>query len=181
MNRIKSTTVLAVCHEGILALGADGQATLGTTIVKSNVNKLRKLRDGTLLVGFAGSVPGAFALMEALETKMSAEVLNLENTVLALAKDCRTDPLLRNIEATMIVADKDDIFVVSGFGDVMRPSNGIVAVGSGQAYAHAAATALKKFAPQLSARDMVEASLQIAADTCIYTNSNFVVLTLPEE
>ena len=173
-----STTVLAVMHNGETAMGADGQATLGNTIVKSTVNKLRVLHDGKILAGFAGSTADAFTLIERFEEKLKAYSGNMKRSAIELAKDWRMDRYLRRLEAMLIVADNEEILTVSGNGDVLAPDNGITSIGSGSMYALSAATALKKHAPQLSAEQIVEESMRIAADICIYTNHNLTVKSL---
>lgn len=176
---IKATTVIAVRHKGELAIGADGQATRGDAVVKSTVKKLRRLGEGNILAGFAGSTADAFTLLERFESQLSAHVGNMYHAALKLAKDWRTDRYLRKLEAIMIVADSQQLLTISGTGDVMRPDYDIAAIGSGGMYAHAAAIALKRHKSQLSAKAIVEESLKIAADICIYTNHNLIIETLP--
>ena len=178
MTKIRSTTVCAVLHKGRIAIGADGQATMGNTVAKSNVKKIRRLQSGKVIVGFAGSTADAFALMERFEEKLNAYGGNFKRGAIELAKDWRTDRFLRKLEAMMIAASKDEILVISGTGDVLEPDNQIAAIGSGSMYAQAAATALKKHAANLTAEEMVKESLNIAADICIYTNHNLVIETL---
>lgn len=173
--KIKSTTVCAIKHNGQVAIGADGQATLGNTVAKSNVKKIRKLQDGKIVTGFAGSTADAFTLLERMDEKLNSYGGNMKRAAIELAKDWRMDRYLRRLEAMLIVADKDEILVVSGTGDVLEPDNDIAVIGSGSMYAQSAALALKKHASQLSAEDMVRESLNIAADICIYTNHNLVV------
>lgn len=175
MPKIKSTTVLAIAHKGEVAIGADGQATMGNTVAKSNVRKIRKMNEGRIVTGFAGSTADAFTLIERFDEKLSKYPGNMKRAAIELAKDWRTDRYLRRLEAMMIVADKDDILIISGTGDVLEPDNGIAAIGSGSMYAQAAAIALKKHGENLSAEEMVRESLHIAADICIYTNHNLVV------
>jgi ATP-dependent HslUV protease, peptidase subunit HslV len=175
MENIHATTVLGVVHNGTVALGADGQATMGNTVAKSNVKKIRQLQGGKILVGFAGSTADAFSLLEKFEEKLNAYGGNMKRAAIELAKDWRTDRYLRKLEAMMITASKDEILVISGTGDVLEPENGIAAIGSGGNYALSAAVALKKHAPQLSATEMVSEGLHIAADLCIYTNHNLIV------
>ncbi len=175
MEKIHATTVVAVLHDGQVAIGADGQATMGNTVAKSNVRKIRKLLDGKVLAGFAGSTADAFALLERFEEKLNAYGGNFKRAAIELAKDWRTDRFLRRLEAMLIAATKDEILIISGTGDVLEPDNGIAAIGSGSMYAQAAAIALKKHAPQLTAEQMVSESLHIAADICIYTNHNLVI------
>lgn len=178
MIKIRSTTVLAVLHKGEMAIGADGQATMGNTVAKSNVKKIRKLADGRIVVGFAGSTADAFTLLERFEEKLSAYGNNMKRSAIELAKDWRTDRYLRRLESMIIAADKEELLVISGTGDVLEPDNHIAAIGSGSMYAQSAATALKKHAPHLSAEEIVKESLHIAADICIYTNHNIIVETI---
>jgi ATP-dependent HslUV protease subunit HslV len=178
MQKIHATTVIGILHNGEIALGADGQATMGNTIAKSNVRKVRSLMNGKVLAGFAGSTADAFTLIERFEEKLNAYGGNLKRAAIELAKDWRTDRYLRKLEAMLIVASKDDLLVISGNGDVLEPDNQIAAIGSGSMYAQSAAIALKKHASQLTAEEMVRESLHIAADICIYTNHNLVVETI---
>lgn len=175
MNRTRSTTILAVMHNNQVAIGGDGQATMGNTIAKSNVRKIRKLQDGKVLTGFAGSTADAFTLLDRFEEKLNAYGGNMKRAAIELAKDWRTDRYLRRLEAMMIAVSKDEILVISGTGDVLEPDHQVAAIGSGAMYAQSAALALKKHAPQLSAEDMVRESLNIAADICIYTNHNLII------
>ncbi len=175
--KIRSTTVLGVIHNGQIALGADGQATMGATIAKNNVKKVRKL-DGDILVGFAGSTSDAFTLTERLEEKLNMYRSNLRRAAIELAKDWRTDRYLRKLEAMLIVMNKEEGLIISGSGDVLSPESGIMAIGSGSMFAQSAALALKKHAPQLSAKEIVEEGLKIAAEICIYTNDNFTIMEL---
>ncbi len=181
MESIKSTTVIGVVHNGKVSLGADGQATMGNTVAKSNVKKVRKLMDGKILAGFAGSTADAFTLIERFEEKLNAYAGNMKRAAIELAKDWRTDRYLRKLEAMMIVANKDEILTISGNGDVLEPENGIASIGSGSNFALSAGLALKKHAPHLSAEQMVRESLTIAADICIYTNHNFVIEVIEEK
>ncbi len=172
MSKMRSTTVIAVRHKGQVAIGADGQATMGNTIAKSNVNKIRKLQDGAIITGFAGSTADSFTLLERFDEKLSAYSGNMKRAAIELAKDWRMDRYLRRLEAMLIVANKEEILILSGTGDVLEPDNGIAAIGSGSMYAQAAALAMKKHADKLSAEELVRESLNIAADICIYTNHN---------
>ncbi|MBC8153428.1 MAG: ATP-dependent protease subunit HslV [Bacteroidetes bacterium] len=172
---IHATTVVGVRHNGQISLGADGQATMGNTVAKSNVRKVRTLLGGKVLAGFAGSTADAFTLIERFEEKLNAYGGNLKRAAIELAKDWRTDRYLRKLEAMLIVADKTDMLVISGTGDVLEPDNDVAAIGSGSMYAQSAALALKKHAPHLTAEEMVRESLHIAADICIYTNHNLTV------
>lgn len=175
MEKIRSTTVVAVKHNGKVAIAADGQATLGNTVAKSNVKKIRKLADGKIVTGFAGSTADAFTLLERFDEKLKAYSGNMKRAAIELAKDWRTDRYLRKLEAMMIVASKDEILIISGTGDVIDPDNDIATIGSGSMYAQAAALAMKKHASHMSAKEIVEESLHIAADICIYTNHNIVL------
>src|SRR5690242_17718429 len=175
MKSIHSTTILAVHHNGQLAIGGDGQATMGNTIAKSNVRKIRKLQDGKILTGFAGSTADAFTLLDRFETKLSSYGGNLKRAAIELAKDWRSDRYLRKLEAMLIAASAEEILVLSGTGDVLEPDHQVAAIGSGAMYAQSAALALKKHAPQLTAEEIVRESLTIAADICIYTNHNLVI------
>ncbi|MEM9985698.1 MAG: ATP-dependent protease subunit HslV [Bacteroidota bacterium] len=174
---IHATTVLGIMHEGKVALGADGQATTGNTVAKSNVKKVRLIGDGNIMVGFAGSTSDAFTLVERFEEKLNVHRSNLTRAAVELAKDWRTDRFLRRLEALLIVMSKEEGLLISGDGNVIAPENGVLAIGSGGEYARSAALALKKHATHLSAEEMVREGLGIAADICIYTNHNFEVLT----
>ena len=169
MQKIHATTVLAIVHNGEVAIGADGQATMGNTVAKSNVRKIRKLSDGKILAGFAGSTADAFTLIERFDEKLNAYGKNMKRAAIELAKDWRTDRYLRKLEAMLITASKDEVLVISGTGDVLEPDNDIASIGSGSMYAQSAAAALKKHAPNMTAEEMVRESLHIAADICIYT------------
>ncbi|MBD0404813.1 MULTISPECIES: ATP-dependent protease subunit HslV [unclassified Flammeovirga] len=175
MEKFRSTTVLAIKKDGEVALGADGQATFGNTVAKSNVKKVRTLMGGKIVCGFAGSTADAFTLMERFEEKLNAFNGNMKRAAIDLAKDWRMDRYLRKLEAMMIVADINDVLIISGTGDVIEPDHDIAAIGSGSMYAQSAALALKKHASDMSAEDMVREGLSIAADICIYTNHNFVI------
>lgn len=175
MVKIRSTTVIAVLHNGQVAIAADGQATMGNTVAKSNVKKVRKLQGGKILTGFAGSTADAFTLLERFEEKLNSYGGNMKRAAIELAKDWRTDRYLRKLEAMIITANANELLVISGTGDVLEPDNDIASIGSGSMYAQSAATALKKHAPQMTAEDIVRESLNIAADICIYTNHNIVL------
>ncbi len=175
MEKIRSTTVVAIKHDGKVSIGADGQATLGNTVAKNNVKKIRKLMDGQIVTGFAGSTADAFALLERFEEKLSTYSGNMKRSAIELAKDWRTDRYLRKLEAMMIATDGKEILIISGTGDVLEPDNDIAAIGSGSMYAQASAQALKKHAPHLTAKEMVKESLTVAADICIYTNHNHII------
>ncbi len=173
--KIRSTTVIAIKHNGEVAIGADGQATMGNTVAKSHVKKIRKLQDGKVVTGFAGSTADAFTLLERFDEKLNAYGQNMKRAAIELAKDWRMDRYLRKLEAMLIVSNKDEILVLSGTGDVLEPDNDIAAIGSGSMYAQSAAAALKKHAKDMTAEEMVRESLTIAADICIYTNHNLMV------
>ena len=175
MTKIRSTTVLAIVHNGEVAIGADGQATMGDYVAKSNVRKIRKLQEGKIITGFAGSTADAFTLLERFDEKLNSYGGNMKRAAIELAKDWRTDRYLRKLEAMLITADKDELLVVSGTGDVLEPDNQIAAIGSGAMYAQSAALALKKHASEMSAEEIVRESLNIAADICIYTNHNLII------
>lgn len=175
MTPIHATTILAVHHNGGVAIGGDGQATLGTTIAKSNVRKIRKLQDGKILVGFAGSTADAFTLLDRFDEKLNAYSGNMKRAAIELAKDWRMDRVLRRLEAMLITVSKDELLILSGTGDVIEPDHQVAAIGSGAMYAQSAALALKKHAPHLSAEEIVRESLTIAADICIYTNHNLII------
>jgi ATP-dependent HslUV protease subunit HslV len=168
-----ATTILAVRRDGRIALGGDGQVTLGNTVMKSNARKIRRLYDGKVLAGFAGGTADAFTLFERFEGKLE-KFGNLTRAAIELAKDWRSDRYLRRLEALLLVGDPQTLFVISGNGDVIEPEFPLVAIGSGGPYAQAAARALHE-STSLSAREIAERSLLIAADICIYTNRNIVI------
>ena len=179
IRQFHSTTVLGVRHNGKVALGSDGQATMGNTVVKHNARKVRALHDGKLLAGFAGATADAFTLFERFEDKLKQYGGNVTRSAVELAKDWRTDRYLRRLEALLAVASKEQLLLISGTGDVIEPDDDVVAIGSGGPYALAAARALIGFgSPDLEARQIVENSLNIAADICIYTNRNLTILEL---
>jgi ATP-dependent HslUV protease subunit HslV len=167
-----STTVLVVRCGGKLVMGSDGQVTMGQTVVKSTARKLRRLADGKIVAGFAGSAADGLTLFEKLEAKLKDAGGNLMRAAVELAKDWRTDRILRRLEALLLVADREHILMLSGTGDIIEPDADAAAVGSGGNFALAAARALLA-ETQLSARDIVERSLRIASDICVYTNANF--------
>lgn len=178
MIEIHGTTVCGVIHKGKVALGADGQATMGNTVVKATVTKVRKLHEGQILAGFAGSTADAFTLFERFEEKLSQYNGSLQRAAVELAKDWRKDRFLRKLEALLAVMDKDKALLLSGSGDVIEPDDQVLSIGSGGSFALAAARALKANAPELEAREIVEKSLHIAGDICIYTNHNLSLLEL---
>jgi len=171
---IEATTILAVRHQDRTVLAGDGQVTLGSTVLKQNARKIRRLYNETILAGFAGSAADSFALFSRFESKLEQFRGNLERASVELARDWRTDRLLRRLEAMLIVADRKSTFVLSGTGDLIEPDDGIVAVGSGGSYAMASARALVRHS-SLNARQIAEESLRIAADICIYTNANLTI------
>jgi ATP-dependent HslUV protease subunit HslV len=168
MSTIHGTTILCVRRDGRVALGGDGQVTLGDKVMKGNARKVRRLKGGNVLAGFAGGAADAFALFEYFESKLEKHG-NLQRAAIELAKDWRTDRLLRRLEALLCVADSKQSLLISGTGDVIEPDNQILAIGSGGAYAQAAALALLENT-SLDARSIVEKALAIAGDICIYTN-----------
>ena len=178
MPRLRSTTILGVRARGGVALGGDGQVTLGTTVMKAGARKVRSLRGGTVLAGFAGAAADGFTLFERIEKKLDEHSGRLPRAAVELAKDWRSDRVLRRLDALMIVMDAEHGFVISGNGDVIEPDDGIMAVGSGGAYALAAARALVQHTA-LAAENIVQAALDVAATICIYTNRETTVLTLP--
>ena len=173
-SAIRSTTVLLVQRDGRVAMAGDGQVTLGETVIKGNAKKIRRLMNGSILVGFAGATADAFSLLSRFETKLEQFQGQLERAAIELSKDWRTDKYLRHLEALIIVADKTNAFLISGKGDVISSDEGLLSVGSGSMYALSAARALLKHTA-LSAPEIAEESLRIAADICIYTNSEIVV------
>jgi ATP-dependent HslUV protease subunit HslV len=173
MTELHGTTILSVRRNGVVAVGGDGQVSLGNTVMKSNARKVRQLYDGKVLAGFAGGTADAFTLFERFEAKLQ-QYGNLTRAAIELAKDWRTDRSLRRLEALLCVADTKNSFIVSGNGDVIEPEDDIMAIGSGGAYAQAAARALAQNT-KLDARTIVEKALEIAADICIYTNRNITI------
>ena len=171
---IHATTILAVRHQGRTVLGGDGQVTLGNAVLKHGARKIRRLYGDKILAGFAGSAADSFALFSRFESKLEQYRGNVERAAVELARDWRTDRLLRRLEAMLVVADREHTFVLSGTGDLIEPDDGVVAVGSGGAYAMAAARALVRHSP-LTARQIAEESMRIAADICIYTNPNLTI------
>jgi ATP-dependent HslUV protease, peptidase subunit HslV len=172
---IYATTILAVRRDGQVALGGDGQVTVGETIMKSNAQKVRALGGGKLLAGFAGAAADAFTLFEKFEEKLERYPGNVPRAAVELAKDWRSDRVLRRLEALLVVADRDHGFVISGTGDLIEPDDGILAIGSGGSYALAAARALKE-STALPPADIVRKSLEIAGQICIYSNNHITVL-----
>ncbi len=169
-----STTILAVRHNQRAVLAGDGQVTLGDTIVKQSARKIRRLYNDRILAGFAGSAADSFALFSRFEAKLEQYRGNIERSAVELAKDWRTDRILRRLEAMLIVMDANSTFLLSGNGDLIEPDDGIVGIGSGGAYAAAAARALVKHTT-LDARTIAESAMAVAAGICIYTNTNLTI------
>lgn len=174
---IRGTTILAVRKDGQVAIGGDGQVTLGATAVKHDTNKIRRLCDGKVLCGFAGSAADAFALLERFEGRLEGFKGNLRRAAIELAKDWRTDRVLRRLESLLAVVDKDTSLIIGGSGDVIEPSDGIIGIGSGGMYAVAAARALVRHT-NLTAEKIVREAMLITADICVYTNTNITVESL---
>lgn len=170
-RRIRSTTILCVRRDGKVVMAGDGQVTLGSEVLKASAKKLRRLFNGKIIAGFAGSTADAFALFARFETELEQHNGNLARSVVELAKDWRTDRMLRHLEALLLVSDQQNMYIVSGTGDVIEPDDEIAAIGSGGPFAKAAATALMENT-KLSARQIVEKAMAIAAKICIYTNAN---------
>jgi ATP-dependent HslUV protease subunit HslV len=177
LPQFHATTILAVRKDGKVALGGDGQVTIGETVMKGRAQKVRKIRDGKVLAGFAGSVADAFTLFEKFEEKLERYPGNLSRAAVELAKDWRSDRVLRRLEAMLAVADRDHLYLLSGNGDVIEPDDQIIAIGSGGGYALSAARALQKHS-DLPAAEIVRRGLEIAGEICIYTNQNITVLEL---
>lgn len=177
MTKMHGTTILSVRRNNMVVIGGDGQVTLGHHIMKANARKVRRLYNNKILAGFAGGTADAFTLFERFEAKLEMHQGNLVRAAVEMAKDWRTDRMLRRLEAMLIVADAKASLIISGNGDVIEPENSLVAIGSGGAYAKSAALALFENT-ELDARTITEKSLNIAAATCIYTNQNFTIETL---
>lgn len=176
--QLMATTVVGVVHNGRVALGSDGQVTLGErTIMKHGAKKVRRLHDGRVLAGFAGSAADAFTLFEKFESSLETYNGNLTRAAVELAKEWRTDRMLHRLEALLAVADRSTLLVISGTGDVIEPDDGVVAIGSGGPYALAAARALIRFA-DLTVVEIVQESLRLAAEICVFTNDRITVLEL---
>lgn len=171
------TTILAVKHKGQVSLGGDGQVSLDKTVIKNTAKKIRRMHHGKVISGFAGSAADGLTLYEKFEAKLEEYHGNLLRSAVELAKEWRTDKVLRRLEALMVVADRDHLLMISGNGDVLEPDDDVAAVGSGSPYAQAAAKALVKFS-DLSAEEIVKEALKIAASICIYTNEHISVETL---
>ena len=177
MKSMEATTVIAVRRGGKVAMAGDGQVTLGHVVMKQSAKKVRRLYNDTVLAGFAGSAADAFNLFGKFENQLEAHKGNLVRAVVEMAREWRSDKMLRNLEAMLVVAGKEHIFVVGGNGDLIEPDEGIVAIGSGGSYAYAAAKALAKHT-ELEAPDLAREAMQVAAEICIYTNEHITVEAL---
>lgn len=177
---LHATTVVGIIHNGKAAIGSDGQATMDKTVMKATVKKVRKLYGGKVLAGFAGSTADAFTLFERYEEKLNAYNGNMQRAAVELAKDWRRDKYLQKLEALLIVMNNENALVISGQGDVIEPDDNIATIGSGGSFALSAARALSKHAPKLSAKEIVQESLNIAADIDIYTNHNLSIIEIED-
>jgi ATP-dependent HslUV protease, peptidase subunit HslV len=177
MEQFRGTTIVSARRDGKVALGGDGQVTLGNVVVKASARKVRRLYHDRILAGFAGGTADAFTLFERFEAKLDKHQGNLMRSAVELAKDWRTDRVLRRLEAMLAVADRESSLIITGMGDVIEPESGLIAIGSGGPYAQSAARALLENT-QLDAENIVRKALSIAADLCIYTNHQIVVETL---
>ena len=173
-KKVKGTTVICIRHKGKVAIAGDGQVTLGDTVLKQKASKIRILYKGKILAGFSGATSDAFALFSRFEAKLEEYRGNLPRAAIELAKDWRLDRSLRRLEALLVVADEKHSFLISGTGDVVEPDDGIVAIGSGGAYALAAARSLIRHT-ELSAKELVKEAMKISAEICIYTNANITI------
>ena len=176
MEQFRGTTIVSVRRNGTVAIGGDGQVSMGNTVMKGNARKVRQLAGGRVIAGFAGGTADAFTLFELFESKLE-QYGNLTRAAIELAKDWRTDRRLRRLEALLCVADEDSSFIITGNGDVIEPEDDLMAIGSGGPFAQSAALALLRNT-DLDARSIVEKSLNIAGDICVYTNQNLVIETL---
>ena len=174
METIRGTTILSVRRGGRVVIGGDGQVSMGNTVMKGNARKVRRLYKGQVLAGFAGATADAFTLFERFEGKLEKHSGNLTRAAVELAKDWRTDRMLRRLEALLVVADREASLILTGTGDVVEPEDSLMAIGSGGPYAQAAARAMLD-TTELSAREIVERGLNIAADICVFTNHNLVI------
>ena len=174
MQQMRGTTILSVRRKDSVVIGGDGQVSLGNTVMKGNACKVRRLYKNQVIAGFAGGTADAFTLFEMFEAKLEKHQGHLTRAAVELAKDWRTDKILRKLEAMILVADKESSFIITGNGDVVEPQGGVMAIGSGGSFAESAARALVQNT-ELGARDIVEKSLNIAADICIYTNDNLTI------
>ena len=174
MEKMHATTIISVRKDGKMVMGGDGQVTFGNTIMKARARKIRKIYDGKIVVGFAGATADAFTLFERFEAKIKEYGGDLRRAAVELAKDWRTDRVLRRLEAMLLVADRQHMLLISGTGDVVDPEEDVIAIGSGGSFAYAAARAFLD-GTSFSAREVVERSLRIASEICIYTNSEIIV------
>jgi ATP-dependent HslUV protease subunit HslV len=174
VEKIRGTTILSVRRAGKVVIGGDGQVSMGNTVMKGNARKVRRLYKGKVLAGFAGATADAFTLFERFEAKLEKHSGHLTRAAVELAKDWRTDRMLRRLEALLVVADKEASLILTGTGDVVEPEDSLMAIGSGGSYAQAAARAMLD-TTELEAREVVERGLQIAADICVFTNRNLVI------
>lgn len=180
MEQIRGTTILSVRRNGKVVIGGDGQVSMGNTVMKGNARKVRRLYKNQVLAGFAGATADAFTLFERFEAKLEKHHGHLTRAAVELAKDWRTDRMLRRLEALLVVADKTASLMITGTGDVIEPEESLMAIGSGGAFAQSAARALYQNT-EMEARDIVEKSLHIAADICVYTNNNIILEELDAE
>ncbi len=176
-NKIRSTTVLCVKHKGAVVMGGDGQVSLGNTVLKHGARKIRRLYNNKVIAGFAGSTSDAFSLFQRFEGKLEEYNGNISRAAIELSKEWRTDKILRRLEAMLIVANHEKLYILSGSGDIVEPDEDILAIGSGGPYAMAAALGLKRHS-DLDARAIVENALGIAADICVFTNQKFTIEVL---
>lgn len=174
MEQFRGTTILSVRRNGKVVVGGDGQVSMGNTVMKGNARKVRRLYDGRVIAGFAGGTADAFTLFERFEAKLEKHSGNLTRSAVELAKDWRTDRMLRRLEALLVVADKETSLIITGNGDVIEPENSLMAIGSGGPFAQAAARALLENSEH-DARTIVEKGLEIAADICVFTNNNLTI------
>ncbi|MBC7331028.1 MAG: ATP-dependent protease subunit HslV [Synergistetes bacterium] len=174
MREVRSTTVIALKHKGESVMGGDGQVTMGDIVLKESARKVRRLYNGRVLAGFAGATADAMTLLERFEGKLEEYQGNLLRAAVEMAKDWRTDKVLRRLEALLVVMDREKLLLISGTGDIVEPDDNVIAVGSGGAYALAAAKALMAHS-NLSAEEIVREALRIASALCIYTNNNFII------
>jgi len=170
--KIRATTILCVRHQGQVVMGGDGQVTVGNTVMKGDARKVRRIYGGKVLTGFAGGAADAFALLDRFETRLEEANGRVRKAAVELAKDWRTDRALRRLEAMITVADAEVSLLLSGSGDVIEPTDGVIGIGSGGSFASSAAKALLRHAPDLSAEQIVRAGLEVAGEVCIYTNGN---------
>lgn len=177
---VRATTILAVRRDGQVAMAGDGQVTVGNAVMKHTARKIRQLRDGKVLAGFAGSTADALTLFDKFEAQLNTAQGNLRKAAVELTKDWRTDKYLRRLEAMLVVADSEQLLVLSGDGDVIEPDGGVIAIGSGGTYAQAAAQALLQYT-SLSAAEIARAALEIAASLCIYTNNQITLHVLESQ